>query len=445
MNTRSDPKQPRRRRHPGVGPARALERLGRAFGRAAAALWSDVTGAVMAMTAVMFMVIVGFTGLAIDVGDWYATKGSMQNAADAAAISAGIELGASGAGGDQVTIAARQAAAGNGFDPNDGAQVVVAIGADGRSVNVMISKPSPTLLAGLFLGDSVTISASATASMVAGPTCLLSLEETASKGLWLDSNSRVDAAGCSIQVNSTNPVASRIKSNASVTADAICIAGGYQDNSNGAYAPTPETGSTDCPPVSDPLAAMAPPPYSGCDYDALEVDDVTTTLGPGVYCDGLKIKGNADVEFLSGEYIIEGGDFLVDSDSVVQGAGVGFYLTGGATIEFKNNVVVDFSAPTDGPLAGILFFQDRNDTGTNRFDSNSINRLEGTIYFPNGRFNSDSDAVIAADSAFTVLIARRIELGSNARLVMNADYTASDVPVVLPAGGGGSGLTRLTD
>ena len=399
----------------------------------------------MALTAVMFMTIIGFAGLAIDVGDWYATKTSMQNAADAAAISAGIQLVASGAGGDQVTSAASQAAAANGFDPNDGAQVDVTISADGQSVMVMISQPSPTILAGLFLGDSVTISATATASLVAGPTCLLSLEETAANGLYLDSNSRVDVAGCSIQVNSTNPVASSVNSSATVNAAAICITGGYEENSNGGYSPTPETGTTDCPPVSDPLAALEPPPYSGCDYDAHVVDNITTTLSPGVYCNGLVTDGNADVEFLPGEYIIDGGNFLVNSNSIVQGTGVGFYLTGGATIWFDSNVVVDFSAPIDGPLAGIVFFQDRNDTGTNRFDSNAISRLEGTIYFPNGSFHSDSNSAIAADSAFTVLIARRIELDSNARLVLNSNYAASAVPVVLPAGGGGSGLTRLTD
>ena len=400
----------------------------------------------MALTAVMFVTIVGFAGLAIDVGDWYATKTNMQTAADAAAINAGFALLASSSTGGsdaQLLDAASQAAAANGFDPNDGVQVDVSLSSDGKSVEVTLSQSSPTMMSSLFLGGSVSISAAATVSVIGQTACLLVLEESVGSALRLDSNGRIDAPSCAIQVNSVSPVASSINSNASVSAAAICITGGYEVNSNGDYSPTPDTGPTDCPPVPDTLADLDPPPYSGCDYDGLQVRQGSTTLSPGVYCGGIEITGNAQVDFDPGEYIIEGGKFRVWGNAAAQGTGVGFYLTAGATIRFGGNSNVSFSAPTVGPLAGVIFFQDRNDSGTNRFDGNGIGTLEGTIYFPNGRFESGANVVLAASSAFTVLIARWVALYSNAHLVLNANYAASDVPVLLASTG--SNLVRLTN
>lgn len=446
MNTPSDPKQPRRRRHPGAGPARALERLGRAFGRAAAALWSDVTGAVMAVTAVMFMTIVGFAGLAIDVGDWYATKTSMQTAADAAAINAGFALLASSSTGGsdaQLLDAASQAASANGFDPNDGVQVDVSLSSDGKSVEVILSQSSPTMMASLFLDGSVSISAAATASVVGATACLLVLEASDMYALRAGNNSMVDAPNCSVQVNSTDDTAMKLQNQASITAYSICVTGGYEDSSSGGFSPTPNSGSTDCPPLPDPLADLDPPSYSGCDYDDFDVNNGTTTLSPGVYCGGINIFGNAQVDFDPGVYIIEGGEFRVTGNGAAQGTGVGFYLTDGATISFSGNADVGFSAPTVGPLAGVVFFQDRNDSGTNRFDATGIGKLEGTVYFPNGKFRTDANADLAVSSPFTVLIARWVEINNNARLVLNADYGASDVPALLASAG--SSLVRLTN
>jgi len=41
----------------------------------------------------------------------------------------------------------------------------------------------------------------------------------------------------------------------------------------------------------------------------------------------------------------------------------------------------------------------------------------------------DSENPIAGDSAFTVVIAKRLQFIGNSRLVLNSDYSATDVPV----------------
>ena len=83
-------------------------------------------------------------------------------------------------------------------------------------------------------------------------------------------------------------------------------------------------------------------------------------------------------------------------------------------------------------MAGILFFEDR-DSPTDRihrFDSNSIGRLEGAIYFSRGVFSSDSNTKISANAAFTTIIAGQVWLNSNATLTLNANYDETDVPNV---------------
>ena len=113
------------------------------------------------------------------------------------------------------------------------------------------------------------------------------------------------------------------------------------------------------------------------------------------------------------------------------GDGVTIYLTDGAKIHFDSNSGIDLKAPTDGPLAGIIFFQNRNEGGVHYLDSNNVSRLEGTIYLPNGTLSSDSNTTIGAGSPFTIIIVRKLELDSNANLVVNSDYEASDVPMPL--------------
>ena len=85
----------------------------------------------------------------------------------------------------------------------------------------------------------------------------------------------------------------------------------------------------------------------------------------------------------------------------------------------------------------MIFFEDRN-APLNRehyFDSNNISRLEGAIYLSRGQFWTDSNTQIAADSAFTIIVANRIRLDSNATLVLNADYDSSSVPTLIETTG----------
>jgi Flp pilus assembly protein TadG len=56
--------------------------------------WRDRRGAVAVAVAVLLPVLIGFAGIGIEVGLWYAIQRQNQSAADAAAISAALECAA---------------------------------------------------------------------------------------------------------------------------------------------------------------------------------------------------------------------------------------------------------------------------------------------------------------------------------------------------------------
>lgn len=80
----------------------------------------DDSGAVAVVFAIVFLVVVGFAALAVDVGYWYTAKRQLQAAADAAALAACNEL-AQDSGADQVEATAEEFAARNFTAPLESA------------------------------------------------------------------------------------------------------------------------------------------------------------------------------------------------------------------------------------------------------------------------------------------------------------------------------------
>src|ERR1700719_4751089 len=76
-------------------PARRPERsikLGSVFWARAQGLARDTRGATLALVAAAISALIGFTGLGVETGLWYAMKRQNQSAADVAALSGAFEL-----------------------------------------------------------------------------------------------------------------------------------------------------------------------------------------------------------------------------------------------------------------------------------------------------------------------------------------------------------------
>ena len=157
-------------------------------------------------------------------------------------------------------------------------------------------------------------------------------------------------------------------------------------------------------------------------------------------------SGISKVTLAEGIYVIKDGPLLVLDSASLTGDGLGFYLTGkGSTAWFTAKTTIALSAPVDGLLAGLLFFEDRNAAGIriHRIASNNARKLLGTIYLSKSILNIDANAPIADQSAYTAIIAQSLQLQSGPNLVLNTDYDLTDVPV--PDGIAGSSQVILSN
>jgi hypothetical protein len=133
--------------------------------------------------------------------------------------------------------------------------------------------------------------------------------------------------------------------------------------------------------------------------------------------------------------------------STLEGQNVGFYIHGTSDIDFGASSTINLTAPKYGPLAGILFFEDRAAPLLRKHSiiSNDARTLLGTIYLSRGLLYVGANNPVADKSAYTVLVARSIQMDAGPNLVLNTNYYATDIPVpqgVGPTSGGSVGLVR---
>jgi Flp pilus assembly protein TadG len=370
------------------------------------------------------------TGIAVDYSRMQNARTVVQSAADTAALATVKEAALIGTSAARMADTAKTFAISALGQQGTAARInATASSADG-TVTVDITLPVASTFGRLTGASETDVAATATARLVgSSKLCLLALDTSKDKTLDLAHSARVRAPDCSVFVNSTRPKALSSKDSGKLIARSICTAGGF-DGTSMNFDPLPKR---DCPPIPDPLAARPPPPAGPCDY----TDKIVETAGlvvlkPGVYCGGLKITKQAVARLEPGIYVIRGSTLVVDSTASIEGDGVGFYLEDDkAQFEFTKDAAVSLKAPTTGPMAGLLFFEDRNAAPKTKHKilSNNANVLLGTIYLPRGQLYIGADRPIADRSAFTIIVANQIEMQSGPELFLNADYNATTVPV----------------
>lgn len=407
----------------------------------------DTSGAAFVYVGMVLAAMTGFAGLAIDTGYWYSTQRAAQSAADAAAVAGAYEVYW---GGDEAAArtAAQAQAEQNGFD-DAAAYVTVTVNSPplngpnttADAVEVIVEAPTSGLFSALFhQKNPITITTRSVAAQVPGEAaCITMLDPNGSDAISLNSNSSITANGCRVQVNSSSSTAITTNSGSSLTAESIGVTGDY---SGPGISPTPETG---VPPLADPLAYLPPPPEASlpCDPALMSVEvnagdpEESTGLSPGIYCNDLKINAGASVPFNPGIYVIRGGVFDVNASSSVSGTEVMFYLDDGAALVLNSGSTAVLSAPTTGPYAGILFFEDRATGGgtPHVLNSDASSMLVGAVYFPKGSVLLNSGSTFGGLAPHTSIIAQSIEVNSDSHLVLNNDLTSTSVPGVPSLGG----------
>jgi Flp pilus assembly protein TadG len=406
---------------------------------AARRLAKDRSGA-MAMT--IALMITGFAGaaaMAVDVADWYGARRTMQSAADAAALGGAMELYEGGTV-SQITTAATTDSKMNSTGLGSGATLSVTVNTSTGTVKATMTKKASLLFSAVLLGSAPTITTTAVAGMLnaGAPACLLTTNPTASGSLRVVGNGSISAPGCGIVVDSNSSSAMEINGgNGTITGDNICGPGGYTGSG---FTPLP----TSCGAMNNALAGLTPPSNVNdpCQYNNLSFSsgDVVT-LNPGVYCGGIFAKANASVTMNPGVYVLRNGALTATGNATITGTGgVGIWMTGtGTTVSLENddvsvtgNVNVNIVAPSSGPMAGIAIYQDASAaTGTisNKLAGNGSVNFTGVLYFGN------QDVIVAGNGAqdsqapFTAFVANTLTYNGNGSLVLNANYSDTNVPL----------------
>lgn len=447
---------------------------------------ADRSGSIAVIFALIIPVILGAVGLAVDYATWTLQRATLQQAADAAALVVVTDMQVSGANVQRMQSLADayvktnvKLQRGDGevhitvvpvTRERAGGRFVPAERSNGRmpnAVTVTLSQRKFAIMSRLVTPHLTDISLSATAETIGSTKlCIVALAPTGKDALSLKSRARIEANDCAVYSLSSDARGLEGSGFSHIQSATTCTVGGFRGQPAN-FQPLPVTG---CPAIKDPLAERPAPPVGACDPNKANVRlrGGSHTLKPGTYCGGISIEHGAEVRLEPGIYVIKDGPLIVgppeqqamtdqtcDSSpgesrcrtalsirtvGSLKGDGVGIYFTGNYRMsQFPStgpllllpNSVVELTAPRDGPMAGIILFEDRSNQGGQRYYimSDSARRLVGTIYLPRGAFWVKSRQVVADQSEYTAIVANTIYLDKEPRLVINARYGATDVPV----------------
>lgn len=409
----------------------------------------DRRGGVLMAVGLAMPVLAMAVSAAVEYGSLAARRTTLQKAADAAALAGAQQLRLANSTDGTVDGIVQSVVRSVAPTPPGSLTEAGSAVLDRRSsVQVSIREAVPTLMGKLLSLPTMDLGAVAIAR-ISGMTklCLLTLETSKGKALNLDRDSLLTAGGCGLYSNSTDRKGLNAERNAQATATMICSAGGVSNK--GSLSPTP---TTDCPAMADPLASLPRPSTGSCQSTNLKIGS-SQTLWPGTYCRGVEIAGTAQVTLMPGIYVFDDGPLIVKDTASLSGQNVGFYFTGNAGgMRLDPDTTIGLTAPKDGPMAGILFFEDRSVSlpvalpagpkglpppppdGSQpmreyRITSDNAPTLLGTIYLPAGRLVIDAGKPVSNRSAYTVIVVRQLDLNSGPNLYLNSDYGATDIPV----------------
>jgi Putative Flp pilus-assembly TadE/G-like len=417
-------------------------------------------GQAFAFAAVALVALLGFAGLAVDMGMLRYEKRLQQTAADAAAVAAAQELPYS----TNYAAPGMQAAADNGFADNSGSAtctnnpntvgcVTVTLNNPPTSgphascstpcyyVEALVSVVQPTYFMRVFGTNSATVAARAVATAVSSSNpysggCIYVLGSTSGVGVTGSGTPTVNATQppCTIYDNgswTTNgaPV--------NIAVGSIGVAGTIANNGGGTVTCTnPGACPAGIAPVTDPLAGIqAPGVGTPTTWDP-------NNPVPGTYT-GITVNNNQVVNFAAGTYVIDGGALQFNGGATVcnqvsagcsatgtPNAGVTFYLTNGAYVQVNGNANVYLAAPSSGPYAGILFYQDPTDCSVATLNGTASSYYQGALYFPgnpaagcNVQLNFGGNMTNAA-AAYTVIITDDLRFFGTSNLTINSNYSS---------------------
>ena len=363
-------------------------------------------------TALLTVIMIGFVGLACDVGYGLLVAHQLQNAADASALAGALAMtkgedearlaavnmaGMNMAGGAAVQLSPNEAKEPEGdlvlgrydrstgeFTP--GVTAANAVKVVARRTDESLNGPLPMIFGRVFGVETVNVERMAIAqnkgTIGAG---LIALCPDCPKAFELTGTADLTVNFGGIQVNSNDPCAVRATGSPTLTAVALNVVGEICASGN---ASLPTNTATGVSPVDDPLADIPEPTWDPA-FD-LGVIDVGGIYSAGYYSGGIDLTGG-NVTLLPGIYIVDGAGLHVGGNTNLIAEGVMVYIPPGTgDVKISGNGVVRISPPDpeleDFPgvdvYDGISIFQSRTNNNEATTMGTSAMDLDGTFYFP---------------------------------------------------------------
>lgn len=270
--------------------------------------WRDEGGQVLVLTALSMMLMLGFMGFAIDVGQLFHAKRSLQAAVDDAAIAGAIAYKYDTAGGGAPNLthiqnAAQAAVAANGVNNvtvtssyTNGVTTptlaVMSPPADGPNqgsasfVEAILTVPQNTTFMSLFGFKTVNVVTRAVAGNGGkSMACMYVLNPNGSQQMYMGGKFIVNAPGCGIVINSTDPCALYFNGggqgqSSTLNAGWVSVAGGAcKQVADSSPPPVTYSGTQ----VADPLQATTTVPDPIADPSVCGATDNTQTISGSSY------------------------------------------------------------------------------------------------------------------------------------------------------------------
>lgn len=432
-----------------IGNRARLRSIRLALGR----LKHDVRGAIALKFALAMPGLALLAVGAIDLTAVNATRDHLQDVADSAALAGApsLSLATDGTAARERASAFFQAQMTQWPNPPTVEPSFSIIDQGGqRAIRVTVKGHRASFFGSMLPPGGWHFTAQATASTVGlVPLCVLVTGGSQDKGLSLKQSPRMTAPGCMVHSNQDIDV-----KGGSIAAARVQAVG----TATGVISPTPGTGAAR---ISDPFAGLSLNPNRPCDVNVTAGGLVSTGLGggnglgvalnsgivrlpAGVHCGALLFGGTSQLILEPGDHWFLGSVLTVSDSAKLTGRDVVLFFDKASRFDFRGQAQVNLSGRETGPYAGMVMGGTRDNTQAFNIAADNVEALLGVIYIPEARLVIDGSAAVARDSAWTVIVAKYLELKGSPTLFINANYNTSSVPV--PAGvGPTTGGAHLVD
>jgi Flp pilus assembly protein TadG len=394
------------------------------------------SGFVLISVAALLVGLIAFLGLAFDIGDLQWTRRRLQIAADSAANAATREILA-GSSPSVIVSAAKADAALNGFtDGSAGVTVTInnppKTGYDttnSQAVEAIVAQNVHVYFLAIFGKTTAPVHARGVSKTAPGTDCVYILSPSGSKAFSIGGTVSISLS-CGAITNSSDSTGMSANGSVTFTGQAAVV-GGYSTTGSVQWNPAPPQTGVDA--QNDPLSYISPPAIGACDFIKYKASGTyNVTLNPGVYCNGMSFSGGGTITFNPGTYILLGGGLTITGGVTMNGTGVTFYNTQGSgysygPVSISGAANSTLTAPTAGPLAGILFFQDRTiaSPGASSIAGTSSDNFIGALYFP----TSDLTYSGVSGGQYTILVSKTLTLNGAATVGANYSSLAGGSPL----------------